>query len=1105
MEDIDTSTDTDTPRVRNFKSAIGKNKFKIGIFILLVLAIISFTIWFTVFKEPPAKVNYSYTPFVNSGGCVVSEIDNSPLECGIGKQKQERKYIPAQNGGEELAKPSLTRYVSCEAPKGCPVDGYYREYENDGNCMSKEDKTKPITCGPGTQKQTAPYVRSINGGSDKLEGTKLPRWVDCKLDDCIPTDGTYTPYKRIGPCVKSEKDNTVVTCGNAVQKQIRDYVPAKYGGKEISPELRKLEEYASCDLDACPPAIDATCSEWSYGTNLCECSKDGLSYQIKQTRTYTPPVNGGMEVKDLTCKTETSRTVLCNSNAKDPPPNSTPNGKCPSPSVFVKYPEKNEKLCTPLNGPNRTQQVSATYTFPIGGNSHHIYILDGFTQDQIDSIQKLTQSQSITVYNTSEKLNVTFKRINSTQPEQYTLTKNMPCDVVPWHTENEINTMWNTETGCSNKVNTALTSIGKKMVDLQNIEKGTNIIPLFSQFKTSELMKTYNKENIDICYGSDIKDEKAYFMVIDRNKQFNASSELLESAKPLPIIIPPSVQFNNEAGNVIVLQNGNYVLHFRQNGDLFLETPSGGKIIMSNKNGKNLKLLRNGKLVITDGTNTAVATKTSDKENAHLHLSENGTLALIDIENKTILTKLDGPDVSDFITKGAIFTNKYYGVSILKNMNCELILQTDGNLVLYKDNTPIWNTNTYGIKYLVMHDDSHLIMYDNSFNSDNMGWRSNTIGYTGYNLYLTASGYLIFRLPGKTGINDPEFVLHPQKEGKANYPNKLYATTLFTNTRFDKVILKNGQYTLRMQTDGNLILSGGNSSWATNIYGSGFFALLMRGDGNLILYNDPAKIGTDDYYKWYSQTGSNNGAYLHLNDSGYLVMRKSNNDLLKIFYPVGSMDDWCQSNADIVKNRIIDYLKSSYYDTAPYTLFTSKKGYVWKATWSELDKEKLDDIFKEGTGNRRNFRGFSRNRGDSQWDIKQINLKDIKGFTEYNDIKPSGEDNGIENYSSSDSVKEWARNCNNKIKPLQLDGGGSLTNYIPGYLRITGVANENDHNTSYKYLIYYKPGNGDWDLGFVLYQRNSNRDDFANDIYNNNPELIRDLKKFFCNENLSKI
>lgn len=1123
-------------KFESIKNKIAEHKLIFGTVILIIVAIISVIIWYTLFKESNSKVNYSYTAFENTGTCVKSEIDNTPITCGIGKQKQERKYNNAKNGGEELPleKRILSQYVSCEAPNGCPRDGYYSDFKNVGSCMSKEDTTKPITCGPGTQKQKADYIQAINGGSDKIRGTiKDERWTDCKLDDCIPVDGTYTDYKRVGACMKSLTDRTVVTCGDGIQKQTREYIPAKYLGKEISPELRQLESYTACELDACLPKQDATCSEWTSGPNLCECSADGSKYQIRQTRTYTPPVNGGAEVADLTCRNETSRLILCNSNAANPPFNSTPNGLCPKDSVFNKFPEKNENLCTPLNGSNRTQSVSATYTFPIGGRNHHQYIVDGFTPGQIDIIKKLNQTQSVTFLNTVEKLEVTFKRINSTYPEQYTLTKNIPCNVVPWYTENEIDSLWKSTTGCSNKVNTSLNYIGKKMVDLQNIETNAGITKLFTGFTASELMKTFDKERIDICYSSNIKDEKSSFMIIDRNKQFNSNSDLLEGVV-IPPIIPPLVQFNNEAGNVVVLKNDNYVLHFRQNGDLVLEkNSSAGQTIMSHKNGKNLKLLRNGNLVITDGTNAVVATKTSDKENAHLHLSENGTLALIDIEKRTILTKLAGPDASDFLTAGAIFSNKYYGVTVLKNLNCELILQIDGNLVLYNKSQPIWATNTYGIKYLVMHSDSHLIIYNNSINSNNMEWWSKTEGYNGFNLYLTTSGYLIFRQPGKTSINDKEFVLHPQDKGNANYPNKLYAVTLFTNTHFDKIILKNGQYTLRMQMDGNLILAGGDSSWTTNIYnfnsnGSGLSTLHMQSDGNLVQYKDFNISGRDNAV-WASNTAGNDGAYLHLNNWGYLVMRKSNNELLKMFYPIGSMNDWCQSNVSTVRDRILNYLENEFYNNSPWTLFSSKSGSVWELNLEgsakvgqigngasndfKFTSNWPDSIIGSNSGSTKGleaFRGITigetdkGNDRDAAWTRTRRDLISVDGYNKELDQVLPHADSG--NWYTDEDSKTFYNNKNKIIKPSQMDGGGEGTNYIPGYHTVSDVTDGGGGNAkTHRFLIFHRFKYNKDNQAFVLYRKPENRQDFALRIYDNHPQLVKKLKEKFCNENLSKI
>ena len=83
----------------------------------------------------------------------------------------------------------------------------------------------------------------------------------------------------------------------------------------------------------------------------------------------------------------------------------------------------------------------------------------------------------------------------------------------------------------------------------------------------------------------------------------------------------------------------------------------------------------------------------------------------------------------------------------------------------------------------------------------------------------------------------------------------------------ESLVSANGQFSLVLQTDGNLVLSeGGEAVWATGTDGREISKIIMQEDGNLVLY------ATNGDPVWASQTDGNNGAYLLLQDDRNVVI-----------------------------------------------------------------------------------------------------------------------------------------------------------------------------------------------------------------------------------------
>ena len=91
----------------------------------------------------------------------------------------------------------------------------------------------------------------------------------------------------------------------------------------------------------------------------------------------------------------------------------------------------------------------------------------------------------------------------------------------------------------------------------------------------------------------------------------------------------------------------------------------------------------------------------------------------------------------------------------------------------------------------------------------------------------------------------------------------------------EQLMSSNGDYRLRMQGDGNLVLLDGSSPvWATGTDGNAGAALWMQGDGNAVVVSS---AGTP---LWATGTDGNSGAYLTLQNDRNLVLTGSGGRVL---------------------------------------------------------------------------------------------------------------------------------------------------------------------------------------------------------------------------------
>lgn len=93
----------------------------------------------------------------------------------------------------------------------------------------------------------------------------------------------------------------------------------------------------------------------------------------------------------------------------------------------------------------------------------------------------------------------------------------------------------------------------------------------------------------------------------------------------------------------------------------------------------------------------------------------------------------------------------------------------------------------------------------------------------------------------------------------------------------ENILSPNGQFTLAMQRDGNLVLSNrGRVAWASGTQGQGATSLAMNPDGNLVLYTAQHRP------VWSSGTDGRSGARLLVQNDGNAVLYQANNPVWSI-------------------------------------------------------------------------------------------------------------------------------------------------------------------------------------------------------------------------------
>lgn len=542
--------------------------------------------------------------------------------CGNGTQTRERKYTPPEFGGaDDPDKNKLKETRNCN-PQPCVIDGSMSEWTPTGDCLKSQTSTIKQNCGEGEQKYTRTYNPPQNGGIDvsSAEKIKLIEWRVCQAGNCPNQDGKMSTwardlsdsncYKRTAEGGDSQNPQKLV-CGDGFYKEKRYYMPKTGTGIDLVTEADKAKttryNTISCSLSACASnPINAACTTWE-DTQETKC--DNGTWKIKQTRIYNPPQYNGDAIVDDCSPTNTTQWVT------------NGDGVCPSPGQFLtNFLTKSESNCIPTKGKDRKFNATANYQFAVGSGVDNDYITTNFS-NVINDIKKINLNEQKTYTGSADNVSVTFKRTNNTRPEKFTLSKQIPCNNIPYHTKDNIQSYWKSYTKCTNDMNDNFLKdrIISSFDELAYIENIDTIKGKFANYTINSLSNTDNIERINECYG-------ANYLVITSNRN---KSTLLAGTE---------IDINTTSGgtqNIIILENNGWKVIFQDDGNLTLKDSNGYQYWATDSygvRGSILRMQRDGNLVIYTKTYSSIwasNTWTANSDGAkYLELNSDGFLML---------------------------------------------------------------------------------------------------------------------------------------------------------------------------------------------------------------------------------------------------------------------------------------------------------------------------------------------------------------------------------------------------------------------------------------------------------------------------------------------
>lgn len=291
-----------------------------------------------------------------------------------------------------------------------------------------------------------------------------------------------------------------------------------------------------------------------------------------------------------------------------------------------------------------------------------------------------------------------------------------------------------------------------------------------------------------------------------------------------------------------------YRLIMQTDGNLVLYQVTPWKAVWSigKHTGKAAALQTDGNLVVRDPAGRPVwAANTDGFTAATLIVQDDGNLVIYN-KGVAIWDRFSGYLANRWRAGVTLAAGSYLKSA---NRRLTLVMQNDGNLVLYDSGKAKWASGTAGSNYAVMQTDGNMVVYRKEGGALAA---SNTDSFDGATMALQDDGNAVIYYASLPIWSNGVYLGDRLSPGQTMNAGDLRRST-------------NKRYTLAMQGDGNLVLyNGGSALWATGT--SGDNRAIMQGDGNLVVYRNGGGA------LWDSKTAGKDGSFLVVQNDANLVI-----------------------------------------------------------------------------------------------------------------------------------------------------------------------------------------------------------------------------------------